>query len=290
VLTGCQRQRNEGTKENLTVRRRIGLAAAGVASVTGLVLLTIGSAAGAGKDRSQEASAARAAVAAAPRPGNNGTVKIHDGADEPTPGTRNQPHVCTFHIHARGFDPAQVLTFEVLSWQPTGDRGEVLTGKITADSEGTGRAPVQGAYSLPDGHYRLVVDTGNETPTQDKHKMFWVQCTPTPVESNGARTESSPDAPTSPTTPTTPDAPTTPTSPESGQPYAAPPPAQPLAADETTEAQVAPDISAEPALAPSALAQTGLAALGPITTAGAAMLGLGLVLILVSTRRRSASR
>ena len=33
-------------------------------------------------------------------PGNNGTVKIHEGAGEHANGeVRNDPHVCTFHLH-----------------------------------------------------------------------------------------------------------------------------------------------------------------------------------------------
>jgi hypothetical protein len=116
-------------------------------------------------------------------PGNNGTVKIHDGADEPAPEVRNEPHVCTFHIHAFFLDPGQVVTFEVQSWPPTGDRTTVLTGTITADDEGEGRDPADTAYSLPDGHYKLFVDTGEGTPIKDKHKVFWVECAPTPTES-----------------------------------------------------------------------------------------------------------
>jgi hypothetical protein len=107
-------------------------------------------------------------------PGNNGTVKIHEGAGEPAPETRNEPQVCTFHVHALFFDPGQKLAFTVTSWPPTGDRTVVRTGAITVDDTGEGRTA--GEYALPDGHYRLTVDTGNGTPTQDKHKMFWVRC------------------------------------------------------------------------------------------------------------------
>jgi hypothetical protein len=154
-------------------------------------------------------------------PGNNGTVKIHDGAGEPSPEPQNEPHVCTFHVHALHFDGGQVLTFTVQSWEPTGDRSVVLTGSITADATGEGRAPETGAYALPDGHYRLTVDTGNGTTTQDKHKTFWVQCAPetTPPTSPGSPPPSCPDCTTPPTTP-----PTTPTTgaPTSGAPTTTP--------------------------------------------------------------------
>ena len=95
--------------------------------------------------------AAPAGAAPAGAPGNNGTVKIHDGAGEPSPEPQNEPHVCTFHVHALHFDSGQLLTFTVQSWEPTGDRSVVLTGSITADATGEGRAPVAGAYACRTG-------------------------------------------------------------------------------------------------------------------------------------------
>jgi hypothetical protein len=118
-------------------------------------------------------------------PGNNGTVKIHEGAEEPQPQTRNQPHVCEFHVDAFGFDAEQVLDLTFLSWPPTGDRSQVRDGVLNTDATGAGRWPETGSVTLPDGHYRLVVDTGNGRPTQDKHKMFWVDCAAQPT-SGGA--------------------------------------------------------------------------------------------------------
>jgi hypothetical protein len=108
--------------------------------------------------------------------GNNGTVKIHEGAGEPSPVTKDETHVCTFHVHALFLDAGQTLTFEITSWPPTGDRSVVLSGTIQTDASGAGRAPATGAYSLDEGHYRLTVDTGNGRPTEDKHKEFWVKC------------------------------------------------------------------------------------------------------------------
>jgi hypothetical protein len=180
----------------MSSRLRIGLWAASAA--VGIASLTI--------------LAAPVGAAPAGAPGNNGTVKIHEGAGEPSPVTRDETHVCTFHVHALFFDAGQVLTFTVQSWEPTGDRSVVLSGSITADSTGEGRSPVGGAYSLPDGHYRLTVDTGNGTPTQDKHKMFWVQCesqtpSPTPTETESPTptmtpTETPTESPTETVTPT----------------------------------------------------------------------------------------
>jgi hypothetical protein len=114
-------------------------------------------------------------------PGNNGTVKIHEGAEEPQPQTRNQPHVCAFHVDAFGFDAEQALDLTFLSWPPTGDRSQVRDGVLNTDTTGAGRWPETGSVVLADGHYRLVVDTGNGRPTQDKHKMFWVDCSATPT-------------------------------------------------------------------------------------------------------------
>jgi hypothetical protein len=252
-------------KESRIVRRRIGMAAAAVAGVTGLVLVTIGTAAAAGKDRPQQASVAHPTGQAAARPGNNGTVKLHNGAEEPSPVTPNQPHVCTFHIHALGFDPAQVLSFDVISWPPTGTRSTVLSGKITADAAGAGRAPEHGTYSLHDGHYRLDVDTGNGTPTQDKHKVFWVKCTQTTSESGGSP----------------------------GQPGAPRKPARVVSSPHDSVPPSTPATVAAAGLAPAQpgttrLASTGFAAFSPLTTAGAGLLVLGLVLTVLS-RRRSTS-
>ena len=108
--------------------------------------------------------------------GNDGTVKIHEGSAEPSPVTKNEPHVCTFHVHALFFDAGQTLTFVIKSWPPTGDRPVVLTGTIQTDSDGAGRSPETGAFSLADGHYKLFVDTGDASSGRDKQKVFWVQC------------------------------------------------------------------------------------------------------------------
>ena len=213
-------------------------------------------------------------------PGNNGTVKIHDGAGEPSPEPQNEPHVCTFHVHALHFDSGQVLTFTVQSWEPTGDRSVVLTGSITADATGEGRSPEPGAYGLPDGHYRLTVDTGNGTSTQDKHKMFWVQCapatTPPPSTPPTSPPSSPPSSPGSP--PTSPSSPSVPGTPTSG------PPSSPGAS--TTPAGGIPP--APPGTPPSAggLASTG-SATAAITGIGLALLLAGFVLLRIpATRRR----
>jgi hypothetical protein len=255
-------------------RLRIGLWAASAA--VGIASLTI------------LASPVGAAPAGAP--GNNGTVKIHEGAGEPSPEPKNEPHVCTFHVHALHFDSGQVLTFTVQSWEPTGDRSVVLSGSITADATGEGRSPVSGAYSLPDGHYRLTVDTGNGTSTQDKHKMFWVQCasetpSPTPTETGSPTPTPTPTETESPTpTPTETGSPTpTATSSESESPTpTTSAPSSPGTPTGTSPSATSPATPTSPGAVPPGPGGTppaagGLAFTGS-STAGIAGLGLALVL------------
>ena len=49
-------------------------------------------------------------------PGNNGDVKIHEGAGESSPVEANDPHVCTFHIHGFNFDGSASGTWRI-AWQ-----------------------------------------------------------------------------------------------------------------------------------------------------------------------------
>jgi hypothetical protein len=113
-------------------------------------------------------------------PGNNGTVKIHDGAGEPQPSeVRNEPHVCTFHLHFYFADPEQSGTWEIQEWAPTGEKGTVvLNGTYDTAGDGEDRQPETGTYSLPDGHYKLFWDGDLDTGKHDKMKVFWVDCAP----------------------------------------------------------------------------------------------------------------
>ena len=113
-------------------------------------------------------------------PGNNGTVKIHEGAGENDPGeVRNEPHVCTFHLHFYFADPAQAGTWEIQEWAPTGEKGTVvLSGTYDTAGDGEDRQPEQGVYTLPDGHYKLFWDGDLDTGKHDKMKVFWVDCAP----------------------------------------------------------------------------------------------------------------
>ena len=137
------------------------------------------------------AAIGQVAMAAPPDevPGNNGTVKIHDGAGEPSSEVRNEPHVCTFHLHFFFADAGDSGTWEIQEWSP-GDKGTpVLSGTYLTDANGEDRDPDAGTYSLPDGHYKLFWDGDLDTDKHDKMKVFWVDCgetgvapeTPTPT-------------------------------------------------------------------------------------------------------------
>jgi hypothetical protein len=77
-------------------------------------------------------------------PGNNGTVKIHEGSGEPASEVRNEPHVCTFHLHFFFADPEQTGTWEIQEWSP-GDKGTVvLTGTYDTAGDGEDRQPPTG--------------------------------------------------------------------------------------------------------------------------------------------------
>src|SRR6185503_10330715 len=118
-------------------------------------------------------------------PGNNGTVKIHEGAGENDPGeVRNEPHVCTFHLHFYFSDPEQAGTWEIQEWSP-GDKGTVvLSGTYDTQGDGEDRQPEEGVYTLPNGHYKLFWDGDLDTQKYDKMKVFWVDCPETTTTSS----------------------------------------------------------------------------------------------------------
>jgi hypothetical protein len=118
-------------------------------------------------------------------PGDNGTVKIHEGAGEHDPGeVRNEPHVCTFHLHFYFSDPEQAGTWEIQEWSP-GDKGTVvLSGTYDTHGDGEDRQPEEGVYTLPNGHYKLFWDGDLDTQKHDKMKVFWVDCPETTTTSS----------------------------------------------------------------------------------------------------------
>ena len=130
-------------------------------------------------------------------PGWNGDVKIHEGAGEPSPVTRDEPKVCTFHLHAFNFDSEEHVDWWIIKGEPF-DSLPVLTGSATTSTDG---AFVSTVYSLSDGHYKLF--WAGEQAGGAKHKVFKVECsTPTPSESPSASpSESVAPSPSSSPTP-----------------------------------------------------------------------------------------
>ncbi|HEY0444093.1 MAG TPA: hypothetical protein VGC90_07720 [Candidatus Limnocylindrales bacterium] len=144
--------------------------------------------------------------------GNNGTVKIHDGAFEPSPEVKNQPHVCTFHIHFFFADKHQAGSWKIEKWAPGPKGAIVLTGAYDTGNDGEDRQPEVGSYSLPDGHYKLFWN--GDTDKHDKMKVFWVKCTspkPTPTPTPSPTPTPTPTPTPSPTPTPTPTPVPTPT-------------------------------------------------------------------------------
>jgi hypothetical protein len=105
--------------------------------------------------------------------GNNGTVKVHEGAlaTDTAPEIRNEPHVCTFHLHFFFADGGQTGDWSIDQQSPTGSAVAVLSGSYATAPNGE-FATVE--YGLPVGHYKLYWDGRNEQ--NQKHKTFWVTC------------------------------------------------------------------------------------------------------------------
>ena len=105
-------------------------------------------------------------------PGNNGTVKVHE-EQEPSPVVKNQPKVCTFHLHGFNFDGSSSGTWEIDGHAPTsGNTG--ASGAWTADTDGVWRTA---QMTLEPGHYKVYAEqTQPATPGGFKQKVFWVRC------------------------------------------------------------------------------------------------------------------
>jgi len=123
-------------------------------------------------------------------PGNNGTVFIHDVANDHSP--HNVPHVsCNFWVDLFNFDNSQSVTVSFAGQAPTG-KGTALGGETTTtleadDASGAGNdwdgelaftadqlgvsnlgAPAHQGY-----HVKMTVVTNQ--PGDHKYKVFWIQ-------------------------------------------------------------------------------------------------------------------
>ena len=104
--------------------------------------------------------------------GNNGTLKVHED-EEPHPEIRNQPHVCSFHLHGFHFDDNSSGQWHIDRHAPTGS-GQVRSGDWDADGVGTWRTA---QMELPPGHYKAYAKQMDpSTPGGWKQKVFWVEC------------------------------------------------------------------------------------------------------------------
>jgi hypothetical protein len=131
-------------------------------------------------------------------PGNNGTVKIHDGIQDIAldSNPHNQPHVgCPFTVTFFGFDEGDVATVTFTSQAPSNKGTQLLppdTVFIGADDNSGGGSPegLDGAktYALDFDsivphekqgfHVKLrvsVTSPGSKTPKFNKFKVFWAQ-------------------------------------------------------------------------------------------------------------------
>ena len=128
-------------------------------------------------------SAGIAVAASGPVAGNNGTVKIHEGpmSNEPQPEIRNEPHVCTFHMHFFFSDAFQSGDWWIDQQAPTGSDPAVLGGFYDADANGE---VTTAEFGLPSGHYTLNWE-GRDLQNI-KHKTFWVTCENPPGEIVGS--------------------------------------------------------------------------------------------------------
>jgi LPXTG-motif cell wall-anchored protein len=128
------------------------------------------------------------AVAYADDRGNNGTVKIHEGAGESEPVQANDPRVCTFHVHGFSFDKSSSGTWSITGQAPGGTGS--ASGSWQADTSGEWRTAV---LTLAEGHFKLSAkQTSPSTVGGEKQKVLWVSCgASTPgVPGNNANTGS----------------------------------------------------------------------------------------------------
>lgn len=103
--------------------------------------------------------------------GNNGTVKVHEGAEDSERIVNEESHVCTFHLHFFFADPGQLGDWSIDQLAPTGHAASVTTGSYITGGNGEYQTV---EYGLPIGHYDLAWQGRNDQNV--KHKAFWVTC------------------------------------------------------------------------------------------------------------------
>jgi LPXTG-motif cell wall-anchored protein len=139
---------------------------------------------------SQQQTAQRAVSAAntSSPAGNNGTLKIHEGAVESQPDRANDPKVCTFHLHGFNFDGTSSGEWRISGQgQTDGDVWASGTWGVS-DAEGDWRT---GVMTLADGHYKAASwqTMPNDPPGGAKTKVFKVDCAEESTAGGQARRE-----------------------------------------------------------------------------------------------------
>jgi hypothetical protein len=103
--------------------------------------------------------------------GNNGTVKVHEGATDAERLVNEESHVCTFHLHFFFADAGQSGTWWIDQAAPTGTAPLIITGTYSTDANGEYQTVELGA---PVGHYSLSWEGRDDQNI--KSKTFWVTC------------------------------------------------------------------------------------------------------------------
>jgi hypothetical protein len=132
-----------------------------------------------------------------PVPGWNGTINIHEGATEPAPIERDEPKVCTFHLHGLGFDAGEHVDWWIIKGAPF-DSLPILEDGVDVDQDG---AYVSQEYTLDPDQYKLF--WAGQQAGGAKHKVFKVECA---EESVAPSTEPSTTPSTAPSSSTSPSA------------------------------------------------------------------------------------
>ena len=102
--------------------------------------------------------------------GNAGTIKVHDATtDLEATESGNEPWVCSFWVGFYTTESAELGTWELLSWPPTGDGTVVASGSYDTTGDGV---DTTGVLAPEPGHYRFEWLTDGDQ--NSKHKTLWV--------------------------------------------------------------------------------------------------------------------
>lgn len=120
--------------------------------------------------------------------GNNGTLKVHEGAAESQPERANDPKVCDFHLHGFNFDETSSGQWQINGQGQTDGRAWASGGWGMSDAEGDWRT---GVMTLADGHYKVSAwqTMPDDPPGGAKTKVFKIDCADDSTASGQERQE-----------------------------------------------------------------------------------------------------